>query len=90
MKRATEWSMFAAMAAMMDVASSRVYEVRGGRSVLHRPRLRVRAPEKYPGQRSAYLRGAWRPWSQAEIEAHNQRVEKAKAEARAESTEPAR
>lgn len=34
-------------------------------------RVFVRRAEKYPGQRSAYLVGAWRPMTEGEIRTHN-------------------
>lgn len=37
---------------------------------------------KYPGQREAYLVGAWRPLSPAAIGEHNKAVDRRKAEAR--------
>lgn len=38
------------------------------------PKLRMPSPEKYPGQRRAYLVGAWRPMTGAEIAEHNRRL----------------
>lgn len=38
------------------------------------PKLRAPSPEKYHGQRRAYLVGAWRPMTAAEISAHNRRL----------------
>lgn len=63
----------AAMASLM-AQDPRVFRVRSyGDFYPTRPlpKLRIPSPEKYPGQRRAYLAGAWRPMSAAQIAEHN-------------------